>query len=86
VKSSTALPVQINQRYSQRTNSDLLTRTEAIELLRVTPSHLSKIVNGKVKHLPRLPVVNLGRRQLFRRSSLELWILEVEALSCNGDR
>jgi hypothetical protein len=64
----------------------LLTRSEVIVRLRVTPGHFSKIVNGKVKGLPRLPAVLLGRRQLFREETIDAWLREVEALSCNADR
>jgi hypothetical protein len=66
-----------NQEPVSETN--LWTRKEAIMLLRLSPSHFSKVVNGKVKGLPTLPVIHIGRRQLFQRASLDQWIKEVEA-------
>ncbi len=63
----------------------LLTREEVMERLRLKASHFSKIVNGKVKGLPPLPVVALGRRQLFRSEAIDNWILAVEqGKRCKG--
>ncbi len=56
----------------------LLTREEVIKRLRLKPSFFSKLANGKVKGLPALPIVRIGRRQLFREQSIEEWILKVE--------
>jgi hypothetical protein len=64
----------------------LLTREEVMERLRLKASHFSKIVNGRVKGLPPLPVVALGRRQLFRPEALEEWILTVEGKRCREAR
>jgi hypothetical protein len=52
---------------------------EASAYLRCSRAHLSNIVNGKVHGIPRLPTVRIGRRILFRRESLELWLQEVES-------
>ncbi len=57
----------------------LLTRAETIARLRLKPAFFSKIANGKVKSLPRLKVVQMGRRQMFREETIEQWILDVEA-------
>jgi hypothetical protein len=62
----------------------LLTRDEAMAWVRLKPSFFSKVVNGKVKGLPPLPVVRIGRRQFFREESLNQWINDVEAKSCNA--
>lgn len=56
----------------------LKTRAEVLAMLKVSPGHLSKIVNGKVKGLPRLRPVNIGRRQLFREETVNKWLAEVE--------
>lgn len=61
----------------------LLTREEAMLRLRLKPAFFSKIANGKVKGLPTLPTVRIGRRQLFREEAIERWILEVETKSCS---
>jgi hypothetical protein len=64
----------------------LLTREEAMERLRLKPAHFSKVANGKVKGLPRLACVRIGRRQLFREETIARWIVEVENISCNKVR
>ena len=64
----------------------LLTRTEAMDRLRLKASHFSKLVNGKIKGLPMLPVVQIGRRQLFRPEAVEQWIIDVEATHCSAAR
>ena len=57
-------------------SSDL---AEAAALVRCSRAHLSNVVNGKVRGIPRLPAVRIGRRVLFRRESLELWLQQVES-------
>lgn len=61
---------------------ELLTRTEAMSMLKLKASHFSKLVNGHIGRVPPIPCVRIGRRQLFRREALERWILEVEQ-SCD---
>ena len=39
---------------------------------------MSNIILGKVPHLPRLPVVRIGRRVLIRDESLDEWMRAVE--------
>ena len=57
----------------------VLNLAEAAALVRCSRAHLSNVVNGKVHGIPRLPTVRIGRRVLFRRESLELWLQEVES-------
>ncbi|MFN9297879.1 MAG: helix-turn-helix domain-containing protein [Acidobacteriota bacterium] len=52
---------------------------EAAEFVRCSKAHLCNILNGKVRGIPQLPAVRVGRRLLFRRESLERWLGEVEA-------
>ena len=59
--------------------SNVLNLAEAATLVRCSRAHLSNIVNGKVHGIPRLPTVRIGRRVLFRRESLELWLQEIES-------
>jgi Helix-turn-helix domain len=61
--------------------SKVLNLAEAAALVRCSRAHLSNIVNGKVQGIPRLPTVRIGRRVLFRRESLELWLQEVESMT-----
>lgn len=64
--------------------SNILTCTETAERLKLSKGQLSKLINGKVKGVPRLKTARLGRRVLVREETLEQWLQEVE--SCNVAR
>jgi len=53
---------------------DLLTLTEAAELLHCSKAHVCKAVNGRVRGCAPIPCVSLGRRRLIRRESLRRWL------------
>lgn len=57
----------------------VLNLKEAATFVRCSRAHLCNILNGKVRDIPRLPAVRVGRRVLFRRESLEKWLRDVEA-------
>jgi hypothetical protein len=57
----------------------VLNLAEAAAFVRCSRAHLSNIVNGKIRGIPRLPAVRIGRRVLFRRESLEMWLHQVES-------
>ena len=57
----------------------ILNLAEASKLVRCSRAHLCNVINGKVRGIPHLPTVRIGRRVLFRRESLEQWLREVEA-------
>jgi excisionase family DNA binding protein len=59
----------------------ILNLGEAAALVRCSRAHLCNLANGKVKGLPQLPSVRIGRRVLFRREALERWLQQVEAAS-----
>ena len=59
--------------------SKVLNLAEAAALVRCSRAHLSNVVNGKVRGIPRLPAVRIGRRVLFRRESIEGWLQQVES-------
>jgi len=59
--------------------SRVLNLAEAAALVRCSRAHLSNIINGKILGIPRLPAVRIGRRVLFRRESLELWLQQIES-------
>lgn len=61
--------------------SKVLNLAEAAALVRCSRAHLSNIINGKVRGIPHLPILRIGRRVLFRRESLELWLQRVETAS-----
>lgn len=56
----------------------ILNLAEAATFVRCSRAHLCNVVNGKVRGIPHLPTVRIGRRVLFRRESLEQWLREVE--------
>ena len=57
----------------------ILTLTEVADELRCSKAHLQNIVAGKVRNLPPLPSLRLGRRLLVRYDALLQWMLSVEA-------
>jgi hypothetical protein len=57
----------------------ILTREETMARLRLKPAHFSKLVNGRIKGLPTLACLRIGRRQLFRDETVEAWVRDVEA-------
>ena len=50
----------------------LTVRDVALEL-RCSVAHVYNVINGKVKNVPRLPTIALGRRKLIQRDTLEEW-------------
>jgi excisionase family DNA binding protein len=56
----------------------ILNLAEAARFVRCSRSHLSNVVNGKVRDFPPLPSVRIGRRVLFRQESLEEWLRQIE--------
>jgi len=85
VTGATALKQQATGNATEQTGGcKILTREETIAKVRLKAAHFSKVVNGKVRGLPRLACVRIGRRQLFREETVDRWILEVEAQSCNA--
>ena len=58
-------PFAQEQKLQQHQGGRLLNRLEAMERLRLKSAHFSKVVAGKIKGLPLLACVRIGRRQLF---------------------
>jgi excisionase family DNA binding protein len=58
---------------------DILTTEEVSRELRCSKAHVCNCINGKVKGLPPLPAIALGRRKLVRRSALEAWLAQNES-------
>ena len=58
--------------------SEILTLKEAAVILRCSKAHLCNLLNGKVREIPPLAFVQIGRRKLIRRSSLNRWIENIE--------
>lgn len=60
---------------------ELLTSREAAQLLRLSRAHLTHVLQGKVRGLPPLPSVQIGRRRLIRRIALLKWVEQIESAS-----
>ncbi len=58
--------------------NEILTIAEAARILRCSKAHVCKAVNGKLKDLPPIPSIPLGRRKLIRRTALENWLASCE--------
>ena len=52
---------------------EVLTVREVDLELRCSVAHVYNVINGKVKNVPRLPTVAVGRRKLIQRDTLEQW-------------
>lgn len=52
----------------------IFTVAEVAEKLRCSRAHVHNLINGKVPGARRLPSLQLGRRRLVRRESLETWL------------
>ena len=61
-----------------RLSDEALTIAEVAMELRCSKTHVCNLINGKVRGVPRLPALILGRRKLVRRTSLQTWMCAVE--------
>lgn len=52
----------------------ILTIEEVAEILRCSRTHVSHVLNGKVRGIPKLTHLAMGRRKLVRREWLEQWM------------
>ena len=52
---------------------EVLTVREVALELRCSLAHVYNVINGKVKNVPRLPAIAVGRRKLIQRDTLEEW-------------
>jgi excisionase family DNA binding protein len=73
-----AQKIQVGERMNPTSTSRVLNLAEAARFVRCSRSHLSNVINGKVRDVPHLPSVRIGRRVLFRRESLEQWLRQIE--------
>ena len=56
----------------------ILTLREAAAFLRCSEAHLSHAINGRIKGIPILLHISIGRRKLILRSSLLEWMEQIE--------
>jgi helix-turn-helix protein len=57
----------------------VLTIPESAKILRCSRVHVQNLLLGKVKGVPPLPHIPMGRRKLIRKESLEKWMAQAEA-------
>ena len=65
---------QLHSNTDAETLPAVMTMEEGASLIRCSKAHMSHVLNGKVKGLPRLPSIQIGRRRLIRRESLLKWL------------
>lgn len=53
---------------------EILTVSEVAADLRCSKAHVHNLIAGRVRGLPPLPAIHLGRRSLVRRESLNAWL------------
>ena len=58
----------------QQALDQVLTIEDVAQILRCSKTHVSHIINGKIRGLPRLTHLAMGRRKLVRRDWLEQWM------------
>ncbi len=56
----------------------LLQVVEVARELRCSKGHVYNLVNGIVPAVPALPAIQMGRRKVIRRSTLERWKVAAE--------
>jgi excisionase family DNA binding protein len=62
----------------------VLTTREGALVLRCSKAHFCNLLNGRVRGIPRIPFLRLGRRRLVRKETLIQWIEQVEGRSRLG--
>lgn len=55
-----------------------LTVDAAADLLGVSRTHIINLIKGRVKGVPKLPVVQLGSTYRIRRETFERWLQQCE--------
>ena len=63
------------------TDIPILTITDVATILRCSKTHVSHVLAGKVRGIPRLTHIAMGRRKLVRREWLEQW-MEANRIKC----
>jgi hypothetical protein len=53
---------------------EILTLPEVAQRLRCSKAHVSKLLNGKVRGVPPLTHISMGRRKVVRRDWLDAWL------------
>jgi excisionase family DNA binding protein len=54
--------------------SKILTITEVAEILRCSKAHVQNVLIGKVRGVPMLAHLRMGRRKVVRKDWLDEWV------------
>lgn len=54
--------------------STILTIKEVANILRCSKAHALNVIQGRVRGLPKLAHLSLGRRKVVRRDWLDQWV------------
>jgi excisionase family DNA binding protein len=64
---------------------EILTVDQAANVLKVSYSHMLRLLNGQVPNMPRIRFIRAGRSIRVRRGTLMEWMREVEELSTEAE-
>ena len=62
---------------------EIFTVDQAAKVLKVSYSHMLRLLNGQVPNMPRVRCIRAGRSLRVRRGALTEWMREVEDLSAD---
>lgn len=71
---------------SQPMDRHVLTLPELARELRCSGTHVRNIIGGRIRGLPPLPVLRIGRRILMRRDALTAWLVSLEQREVEAQR
>jgi len=54
--------------------SNSLTVKEVAVILRCSKAHALNVIEGRVRGIPKLPHLNVGRRKVVKREWLDAWM------------
>jgi excisionase family DNA binding protein len=61
-------------------SSNSLTVKEVAVILRCSKTHALNVLEGRVRGVPKLPHLSVGRRKLIKKEWLEAWMEENKIL------
>jgi excisionase family DNA binding protein len=64
---------------------EILTVEQAAKVLKVSYSHMLRLLNGQVPNMPRIRCIRAGRTLRVRRGALMEWMREVEDRSAEPE-
>jgi len=56
------------------TTTNILTIKEVAGILRCSKTHAQNVIEGKVRGLPKLTHLSIGRRKVIRKEWLDQWM------------